>query len=145
MVKYTEEFLANAKRYGIECILSMDVPNCLSVMEPTFVEYIPDEMLEINFPVLELYLNPLNVMQGGFISAAFDNAFGFLKDLVTKSKAVTLDLSTSYHRPIYKDDNLTIKVYMKHRGNTIVSMYAESFNDDGKLIATSTSKMMILK
>lgn len=145
MTKYTEEFLANAKKKGIEDVTISKFANCLDIMEPTFVEYIPEEMFEIQFPVFDWYLNPFNGMQGGFISAAFDNAFGLLNIMVTKKDAVTLDLNTSYHKPIYKDDNLTVKVYMKYKGNTIVNMYAEAFNNDNQLIATANSKMMIIK
>lgn len=145
MIKYTEEFLTKAKNQGIEHILDMEMPNCVRTMEPTLLEYAPEEKLEIKFPVMEMYLNLFNGMQGGFISAAFDNAFGLLNHMVTKSKAVSLDLNTSYHRPIYKGDEFTIKVYLKYRGNTIVSMYAEGFNNENELIATSYSKMMIIK
>lgn len=145
MIKYTKEFLANAKKQGIEDVIISKFPNCVDVMEPTFVQYMPDELFEIRFPVLEWYLNPFNAMQGGFISAAFDNAYGLLNKMATRKEAVSLDLNTNYHKPIYKNDTLTVKVYMKHKGNTIVNMYAEAFNNDSQLIATSDSKMMIMK
>lgn len=144
MIKYTEEFLSTAQEQGIGDIINK-LPNCVGIMEPTFVQYVPEEMIDIKFPILEWYLNPFNAMQGGFISAAFDNAYGLLNAMVTRKEAVSLDLSTNYHRPIYKDDTLTIKVYMKHKGNTIINMYAEAFNNDNQLIATSDSKMMIIK
>lgn len=145
MLKCTEEFLFYAKEQGIEEIISRDIPNCVNVMEPTLLEYVPGERLKIKFPVLDTYLNPFNGMQGGFISAAFDNAFGLLCDMVTMKKAASLDLNTNYHRPIYKDDELIIKVYLKYKGNTIVNMYAEAFNTIDELIATADSKMMIIK
>lgn len=145
MVKYTKEFLESVEKQGISDVIIDKVVNCVDVMEPTFVEYIPEEMFEIQFPVLERYLNSSSIMQGGFICAAFDNAYGLLNIMATRKNAVSLDLNTNYHRPIYKDDTLTVKAYMKHKGNTIVHMYAEAFNNSNQLVATSSSKMMVVK
>jgi acyl-coenzyme A thioesterase PaaI-like protein len=51
-------------------------PNCFRFMQGRVVEYLPQERLTVAFPVLDEYLNPAGSMQGGFITAAFDNVFG---------------------------------------------------------------------
>lgn len=84
-------------------------------------------------------------MQGGFISAAFDNAFGALAILATgKFEVSSLDLNVNYHRPILADDTLTVKVYLKSKGKSIISLWGESFDSCDRLIATATSKIILL-
>lgn len=145
MVNCTKEFLITAKKLGILEMLENISAICFNSMKPVLIEYIPEEKLKIKFPVMEIYLNPLKAMQGGFISAAFDNAFGLLCTLSGGTKFVSLDLNTNYNRPIYENDELNIYVYLKYNGKTIVNMYAEAFNNAGDLIATSNTKIMLIK
>lgn len=123
-----------------------DLANCFNLMQPKVIEYIEEESLKIAFPVLEKYLNPRKSMQGGFITAAFDNAFGALFTCAIENKVgVTIDISTSYQRPIYLGDELIITAYLKLKGNTIIHMIAEAHNKEGKLIATANTNMMIVQ
>jgi len=118
---------------------------CAKLMQPKFIEYIEDESITYEFPVLDIYLNPWKCMQGGFISAAFDNAFGALAILATgKFEITSLDLNLNYHRPIFADDTLLVKVYLKSKGKKIISLWGESFDSSDRLIATATSKIIIL-
>ncbi len=118
---------------------------CAELMQPKFIEYIENESITYNFPVLDIYLNPWKCMQGGFISAAFDNAFGALAILATgKFEVSSLDLNVNYHRPILADDTLTVKVYLKSKGKSIISLWGESFDSCDRLIATATSKIILL-
>ncbi|MCY6485905.1 PaaI family thioesterase [Clostridium aestuarii] len=124
-----------------ECII-----NCLEIMEPRYIDFFRNERLTVAFPILEQFLNPLKCMQGGFITAAFDNAFGAFcclhEDLIP---ATTIDISTSYQRPIFLGDELIITVYMKLKGKTIIHMTGEAYNKENKLIATSSTNLMRLK
>mgnify|MGYP000936392661 FL=1 len=118
---------------------------CAELMQPKFIEYIENESITYNFPVLDIYLNPWKCMQGGFISAAFDNAFGALAILATgKFEVSSLDLNVNYHRSILADDTLTVKVYLKSKGKSIISLWGESFDSCDRLIATATSKIILL-
>ena len=118
---------------------------CAELMQPKFIEYIENESITYAFPVLDIYLNPWKCMQGGFISAAFDNVFGALAILATgKFEVSSLDLNLNYHRPIFADDMLTVKVYLKSKGKSIISLWGESFDSCGRLIATATSKIILL-
>ena len=81
--------------------------------------------------------------QGGFITAAFDNTFGIFFIMESGGEALTtIDISTSYQRPIFLGDELIITVYIKQMGNTIVHMYGEAHNKENKLIATGNTNIM---
>jgi acyl-coenzyme A thioesterase PaaI-like protein len=112
-------------------------PNCLVAMKAEVVHYESRTSLTVKFPVLEESLNPLRTMQGGFIVAAFDNVFGPL--------SYAMNLSAQFIRPILPGDWLTITAKIVSRGNQILYMTAEAFNEKGKLIATGSANAMMLK
>jgi len=115
------------------------VPYCFTHMQGQVLDFIEGESLTISFPVLKNYLNPSGSMQGGFITAAFDNVFGPLCYLATKTTATTtVDIITSYHRPIFEGDELIITATVKNKGRTKIHMIAEAYNRDNKLVATAS-------
>ncbi|EES92066.1 PaaI family thioesterase [Clostridium botulinum] len=125
-------------KYGI-----LEDANCINIMKPKVLEYKKGESLTLVFPVLEKYLNPLKSMQGGFITAAFDNAFGIF--FITENHGeliTTIDITTSYQRPIFLGDDLKIIVNIKQTGDNIVHMYGEGYNKEGKLVATCSTNIM---
>ena len=116
------------------------VPHCFSFMQARVIDYVEGQRLTIGFPVLENYLNPARTMQGGFITAAFDNVFGPLCFSATRTTATTtVDIGTSYHRPILEGDELIITATVKSQGKTKIHMVAEAYNQENKLIATATT------
>lgn len=120
-------------------------PGCSVLLQQKTVEYIPDESLTVLYPVKEDFLNLAGSMQGGLICAAFDNTFGHLCYLLTdKVPIVTIDISTTFHRPIFVDDILRIKARIQSKGKTTIHLIGEAFNSDNKLIATATTNYMIL-
>lgn len=134
----------NAKQQPSQPNIPTQIPNCVTTMKTEVGEYIPGQSLTMFFPVQEIFLNGNGAMQGGFTAAAFDNAFGALLHLDTPNVTMaTIDLHINYHRPIFVNDQLSVTVYLKAKGNNIAAMYAEGFNKDGKLIATATTNMMI--
>jgi uncharacterized protein (TIGR00369 family) len=141
MAKYTDY-----KSMITDGILKVVVnPNCAEMMKQEFVEYVEGESLTYNYPVMEMYSNPRKSMQGGFISAAFDNTYGPFVVLVTGMISfTTLDLYVNYHKPIYEDDTLTVIASIKSQGKTIIHLVAEAFNKEKELIASSTSKIFLL-
>lgn len=123
---------------------SKPLPQCINIMEPEFIDYIPGKSLTLSFPVLDIFLNANEVMQGGFIGAAFDNVFGILTFLEKKfTNMSTINMQIDYHRPLVREDRLVITAHLKHKGNTIVSMYAEGFNAEGKLAATASTNIIL--
>lgn len=143
MVRYTDL----QSMVGDEIISGLESrPNCVKLMQQEFVEYITGEKLTHAYPVLEIFANPRGGMQGGFISAAFDNTIGSLVCMVVKHmEFTTIDLNVSYHKPIYVNDKLTTTAYIKSQGKTIIHLTGEAYDKQKNLIATATSKYFIFK
>ena len=120
-------------------------PNCFTFMKADYVDYESRMILKISFPVLPEYLNPMLGMQGGFIVAAFDNVFGPLSYLSARMPCTTLDLHSNYIRPILVRDTLVITAKVVSRGLSTLHMSGEAANAKGKLIATCSTHMMIMK
>ena len=73
-------------------------------------------------------------MQGGIITAAFDNVFGpfcFLESRTSSTAAI--DINTTYHRPIMAGDVLTVTVDLIAKGRTFIHMAGEARDSRGKL------------
>lgn len=119
-------------------------PQCSVLMKGEYLDYDSRVMLKIAFPVLEEYLNPMKTMQGGLITAAFDNVFGPLSYLAARTPCTTLALHTNYIRSINAGDTLIVTARVVSRGLSAMHLSAEAANGKGKLIATSTSLMMPL-
>lgn len=118
-------------------------PPCYGSMQARLLEYDACKVT-VAIPVLENYLNPAGSMQGGFITAAFDNVFGPLCLFATGTpNTTTLDIYTTYHRPIFLGDSLIITATIKAQGGTAIHMTAEAFNQEGKLIASAISNYII--
>lgn len=120
-------------------------PNCSVLMKGEYLDYDSRVMLKSAFPVREEYLNPMRSMQGGFVTAAFDNVFGPLSYLAARTPCTTLDLHTNYIRSINAGDTLVVTAKVVSRGLSAMHLSAEAVNGKGKLIATCTSHMVPIK
>lgn len=119
-------------------------PPCYVNMKARLVSYGPDTGLTVAFPVFESYLNPGGTMQGGYITAAFDNVFGPLCYLASGTRASAMvDINNSFHRPAFAGDELTITARVKTKGRSIIHMEAEAYNQDNKLVASAHCNYML--
>lgn len=120
-------------------------PKIFVDMEGEMLEYIEGKSLRVRFPVRERYQNPLGYMQGGMITAAIDCTVGPLSYLVAPP-SVTLQLQTSYIRPITRDEP-----YIEVEGVVIeltrrqIFMTAHVYTSAGKLAATAHTSCMLLE
>jgi len=120
-------------------------PPCFVNMKARLVEYKPGVSLTVAFPVFEIYLNPGGSMQGGIITAAFDNVFGPLCAIASGTpKSAMVDINTSYHRPVFPGDELAVMARVKSKGKRIIHMEGEAYNRDKKLVASASCDYMIL-
>jgi uncharacterized protein (TIGR00369 family) len=119
------------------------LPNCFRFMQGEFLEYQPRAMLKARFPVLEESLNPVRKMQGGFITAAFDNVFGPLSYAAARAICSTIDIETHYHRMVDEGDTLLIVGHVLSRGSVIMHLAGEAYNGKGKLVATCSASILI--
>lgn len=122
------------------------VPSCWSFMQPEFVEYVEGESLTMAFPVLEVYSNPRGTMQGGFMTAAFDNTFGALLQMETRRQEIaSIDIHMNFQRPIFVGEVLVVHAYVKSIGQTVANFYGEGVDrSQGRLIATAVSNLIII-
>jgi uncharacterized protein (TIGR00369 family) len=120
-------------------------PNCFISMKAEFVTYDSRQSLTVTVPVLEESLNPMRTMQGGFLVAAFDNAFGPLSYLAARAPCVTVNLTTQFLRPVEVGDHLTVHAKVVSRGMQVLHMTAEAFNSKNKLVAVASAGASIMR
>lgn len=131
--------------YGQLSIELPPAPPCYTGMKARLTGHKPGTELTVVFPVYEGYVNPAGSMQGGIISAAFDNVFGPLCYRASGTGASAMvDMNTRYHRPVFPGDELTITARVKSKGKRIIHMEADAYNREGKLVATAGCDYMIL-
>lgn len=120
-------------------------PNCFLTMKAEFVSYESRLSLIVSMPVLEESLNPMQTMQGGFLVAAFDNAFGPLSYLAARAPCVTTNLSAQFIRSIEPGDRLTVHARVASRSAQMLHMTAEAFNSKDKLVGVATAGAVVMR
>ena len=141
MAELQKIFAGSKSQKGVSLTLP---PPCSAELKATFVEYKTKKYLVRKFEVQQRFTNPAGGFQGGFISAAFDDTFGPLSYLVMKKPTTSLDLVTNFIRPVYPPDELVIRADVISRGFSSIHMSAQAHNQKGKLIATSTTNMVVV-
>lgn len=122
------------------------IPPCAELLQGVLVEIVAGERVTHVFPVLERFTNVVGSMQGGFITAAFDNVFGHLGYMMSNGRQIaTLDISTTYLRPIFPGDKLRVSVILKHCGKTVAYMEGEATNLEGQIIACAQTHVVFLE
>lgn len=145
MEKSEELFNAEMEQMKLAFPAAQVPPNCYQWMKVKVLQYESRSMLSIELPVTEEMLNPMRVMQGGFVTAAFDNAFGPLSYVAARNPCVTLDMHTQYLRPIPVGEMLTVTVRVMTRGPVSLHLTGEAYNRKGRLVATCSSNMIVMK
>ena len=120
-------------------------PKCFVEMQGRFLEYVEGESVKISFPVDARFTNPAGNLLGGMISAYFDTTFGPFSYLEAKCPTTSLDLNTTFIRSIHPDEKeLICEARIVKRTRTFIIFEGRAYTPDNKLIATATSRMMIL-
>ncbi|WP_336297510.1 PaaI family thioesterase [Leptospira sp. GIMC2001] len=114
-------------------------------MSAEIEEYERNKRLIVSFPVTKNQTNPLGNMQGGYIAAAFDNTFGPLSYLVAKKPSTTIDMNIQYIRGVACDQKVVVEAKVEAKGFSTIHMTAEMRTETGKLLATATTNLLILK
>ncbi|HPF43646.1 MAG TPA: PaaI family thioesterase [Syntrophomonadaceae bacterium] len=123
-----------------------EAPPCSRFMHSHLLEVNSEEKsMTFVFPVMDHYSNPAGSMQAGFYSAAFDNVYGPLCLMASGTpNSVAINLNTEYHRPTFPGDEITITARVIRNGRSRVFMSAEAYNQEAKLVATSTCNYLLL-
>jgi len=114
-------------------------------MNAEITSYVKNKSISVSFPVMHNQTNPMGFMQGGYIAAAFDNAYGPLSYLVAKKPTTTIDMNIQYIRGVVTEQKVIVTANVEAKGFSTIHMTAEMRTEKGKLLATSTTNLLILK
>lgn len=139
-----ETFLFMKEKMSVAEGLAMP-PKCFKEMEGRFIDYRENSYIKLAFPVQERFSNPAGNLLGGMISAAFDNTFGPLSYLAAGKPTASLDLNITFIRYIRPEDReLIVEANIVKHSKKFIIFEGKAYNPDNELIATGTSRMMIL-
>jgi acyl-coenzyme A thioesterase PaaI-like protein len=100
--------------------------------------------LKIRFPILDAYLNPYGVMQGGLVAAAADNTLGPLSMLVAPPN-VTRNLNMKFSRPVTPElEYIVVDARLKERDDRWLTFNAEIRDQAGQLLARAQALHWII-
>ncbi|GAA3121986.1 PaaI family thioesterase [Streptomyces rectiviolaceus] len=101
----------------------------------------PDEgTIEVAFRATEQFLNPMGVVQGGFLAAMLDDTMGpaLVATLPDGQFAPTLDLHVQFLRPA-GPGRIVGRGRIVQRGKEVCFLAGELLTSDGKQIAVATA------
>ncbi|BCS96866.1 hypothetical protein DSLASN_24980 [Desulfoluna limicola] len=103
------------------------------------------ETIEVRFPVMARYRNPMGAMQGGMIVAAMDNTYGPLTVLLGTT-SVTTHMNTTFVKPVYPDEpHIVISATVTARSRRQIHMTAEVRDSKDRLVVTGTASFLVME
>jgi acyl-coenzyme A thioesterase PaaI-like protein len=120
-------------------------PPIFAAMEGKFLELDLDAgLLTAQFPVLESYLNPYGIMQGGMVAAAVDNTLGPLSMLIAPPN-VTRQLEMTYSQPVTLDmEYIVVSARLLERKDRWLFFKADVRSREGLRLARSKAVHWII-
>ena len=120
-------------------------PPVFDFMRGEVLDFDPDSAyLKVRFPVLEDYLNPYGVMQGGLVAAAADNTLGPLSMLVAPPN-VTRTLNMKFSHPVTPDlEYIIVDAKLQERNGRRLNFTADIRDQEGKLLARARALHWII-
>jgi uncharacterized protein (TIGR00369 family) len=100
--------------------------------------------IEVSFEATEQFLNPVGVIQGGFLAAMLDDTLGpaLVATLGPQQFAPTLDLHVQFLRPA-RPGRLIGRGRVARKGNGVAFLAGDLVDDAGTVIATATATAQI--
>ena len=120
-------------------------PPVFVAMQGEFLEYAPENhTLSVRFPVLENWLNPYGIMQGGMLAAAIDNTIGPLSVLVAPPN-VTRTMEIKYKRSVTPEMGVvSVKAHLFKRDGRWLSFKAEVLDPQDRRLVQAEAVHWIL-
>jgi uncharacterized protein (TIGR00369 family) len=128
-----------AEKFGIKL-----PPDSAIELKSEFIEYVPKKSLTVIFPVQEKHTGPLGILQGGILTAFFDETFGPLSYATLGRPMLTINIHIDFIRSSRPGDTIRIKADIVSRGKQIMFLKGEAYNQKNKLIATATTSVLVL-
>ena len=100
--------------------------------------------IEVAFTASEKFLNPVGVIQGGFLAAMLDETMGpaLVATLDPDQFAPTTDLHVQFLRPA-RPGRLTGRGRVVRRGKDVAFLAGELIDDSGQIVAVATATAQI--
>ena len=124
------------KRRAAEALYSNDVAKMIGM---ELVDIAPGEAT-ITIKMRDQLRQPHGVLHGGITATLIDTAMAFavITRLAEGEKATTVDLTVHYLRP-HVEGAVSCTARVVRAGKRIITLTAEAFNEEKKLIATAMS------
>ena len=120
----------------------------ITSLDPELLEYTIDEnnveTLVARFRPQEWMLNGLRYVQGGYLASMIDVICGPMSDICSQGRtAGTLDMTTTYFRPITMDDEeIIVRARLTSNTRRVMHFEAELLNSRGKRAVSVVSNIM---
>jgi len=140
-----ENMFARMEKFGKALGLKLPPP-AHKDLQATFIEHIPGESMKMKFKLQEKHENPGGVILGGYFSAYFDATMGPFSFIETGMWTVSLDINVCFIKPLKVSDGEVVvqaRLISKTKSNLII--HGEAYKGDNELVATCTSRMLIMK
>jgi uncharacterized protein (TIGR00369 family) len=121
-------------------------PPCAELLGWELIAEFPEEgRIEIAFHPTAQMLNPRGTVQGGFVAAMLDDTMGPALVSMSSGKevSVSIDINVSFIKPVMPG-RVIGKGRVVSRGKSIAFLEAELFDENGGLLARSTSSARIM-
>jgi uncharacterized protein (TIGR00369 family) len=127
---------------GMELLLP---PPSSRTLKLEYTGYEAGRMLRARMPYNKEMINPIRLMQGGFIAAGIDDVMGPLSYMCAGQPVVTLQLNVSYLRPfLEQDEYVDIEAEVINKTRTTLYMEATVKNRQGQLLCKATAQSMLV-
>jgi uncharacterized protein (TIGR00369 family) len=105
-----------------------------------------DGKCTMKMEAVEAHENPMGTVQGGIFCALADAAMGFafVSTLADGESFTTVELKINYLRP-FRSGTLLAHGKVLHRGRTVGLLACDVVDEEGRLIAYSTSTCTVLR
>ena len=121
-------------------------PPFMKGLEMTYLAYEPKKSVTVSFPIKAAYNNPFGITFGGYFAIFFDAAFGPFSGLTAGAPTTSLDLNVTFIKSLSpKDKEVIVEVEIVNHTKSYLILNAKAYKGDRVLVATATSRMLILK
>lgn len=120
-------------------------PNSFKTLKGEFLGYKSRQQLYTRFWIDKAFSNPQGIVQGGIVAGCFDDTFGPLGVVTSRSAILTIDMQIQYIRQVPLEEWFYIVTNVVSLGHSTIFLRAEAYNQKDKLLAQATSNQLILK
>ena len=120
----------------------------ITSLNPEMLDYVIDEdgveIMTVRFRPKKWMMNGLSYIQGGYLAAMIDVVCGPMSDICSQGRtAGTLDMTTTYFRPITMDDEeIIVRARLTSNTRRVMHFEAELLNSRGKRAVSVVSNIM---